>query len=257
MHQNVDLPTEREKDMKNKVAIFLTVTVTIFAMTSFAIPKTVQGAQSPVITSTVTNTHSLTGILKLKNNNINAVILGDSIAASQGASNPSTTGWDSDLNQFLTKMYSHKILWINKASSGTRVDYCLQRAEEIDNTVDVIFICVGRNDRSYYTPNQFYLKYTQLIQLIKRKAPNADIFCIVEPPMVSSDESLFKGIRTTIFTVSNNNGVYLLDVWSAFPANQTALAAILSDGLHPKDTGYRQMSSYIYNHLVNLINAYS
>lgn len=239
--------------MKNKAAIFLSVAIA-FMMASFVIPETVQGAQSTVTTSIVTNAHSLIGIKKLENNNINAVILGDSIAVSQGASNPLTTGWDSDLKTSLTKMYSHTIIWNNKASSGTLVDYCLQRAQEIDNTADVVFICVGRNDRNYYTSNQFCLKYTQLVRLIKRNAPNADIFCIVEPPMVSTDESLFKAIRTAIITVSNNNGVNLLDVWSVFPTNQTDLAAILSDGLHPKDTGYKKMSSYIYNQLVNKIN---
>lgn len=239
--------------MKNKATIFLSVAIA-FMMASFVIPETVQGAQSTVTTSIVTNAHSLIGIKKLENNNINAVILGDSIAVSQGASNPLTTGWDSDLKTSLTKMYSHTIIWNNKASSGTLVDYCLQRAQEIDNTADVVFICVGRNDRNYYTSNQFCLKYTQLVRLIKRNAPNADIFCIVEPPMVSTDESLFKAIRTAIITVSNNNGVNLLDVWSVFPTNQTDLAAILSDGLHPKDTGYKKMSSYIYNQLVNKIN---
>lgn len=238
---------------KNKLTLFIFVTI-VFSAAIFVIPETVQGAQNTVITSTISNAHSLTGIKKLKSNNINAVILGDSIAVSEGASNPLSTGWDSDLKTSLTKMYSHNILWNNKATSGTLVDYCLQRAQEIDDTTDVVFICVGRNDRNYYTPNQFCVKYTQLIRLIKRKAPNADIFCIVEPPMVSSDESLFKDIRAAIIMVYHNNGVNLLDVWSAFPTNQTALTDILSDGLHPKDTGYKQMSSYIYNQLVNIIN---
>ncbi|WP_407306926.1 SGNH/GDSL hydrolase family protein [Desulfosporosinus sp. SB140] len=247
---------KREKltAMKNKAAIFLSLTI-VLSMANFWIPKTVHGAQATLTTSTVANAHSLTGIKKLKNDNIKAVILGDSIAVSQGASNPSTTGWVSELMTSLTKIYSHNILWNNKASSGTLVDYCLQRAEEIDETTDVVFICVGRNDRNYYTSDQFCLKYTQLVQLIKRKAPNADIFCIVEPPMVSSDESLFKGIRSALTIVSINNKVTLLDVWSAFPTDQSALADILTDGLHPNDAGYNLMSSYIRSQLVNMINS--
>ncbi|MDQ7096308.1 SGNH/GDSL hydrolase family protein [Desulfosporosinus sp. PR] len=241
--------------MKNKAAIVLSLTIAL-TTAGFCLPQTAHGAQSTGTTSTIVSAHPLTGIKKLQTGNINAVILGDSIAVSQGASDPEATGWDSDLSDILAKLYPHKIIWDNKASSGTLVDYCLQRAEEIDSSADAVFICVGRNDRNFYTSTQFCLKYAQLVRLIKQKAPQADIFCIVEPPMVSSDESLFEGIRSAITIVClNNNGVNLLDAWSAFPTDQTALADVLVDGLHPKDTGYRLMSNYICKQLVTKINS--
>jgi acyl-CoA thioesterase I len=239
--------------MKKKIATLLSIT-TVFIITNLYIPPNTEAAQNNG-TSIDMKAHSLTGIKKITNENINGVILGDSIAVSQGAKNSLTNGWDSNLNTLLGNKYSNKILWSNKASSGTLVDYCLLRAQEIDNTTDVVFICVGRNDRNYYTANQFSLKYKQLIRLIQRNAPNADIFCIIEPPMVSSDDSLFMGIKAAIVFVSNNMGVNLLDVWSAFPTNQTALASLLSDGLHPNVAGYMQMSNYIYNRLISMIKS--
>jgi len=207
-----------------------------------------------MVTATATEFHTLIGISKLKSGTVNAVILGDSIAVSQGASDPLTTGWDSDLKTSLFNKYSNNIIWDNKASSGNLVDYCLMRATEIVGTTDAVFICAGRIDRNFDTPDQFSKKYTQLINDIKSKAPNADIFCIVEPPMVSSDESLFLGIRTAIINVSANTGSHLLDVWSVFPQDQVALGEFLMDGLHPNDTGYKLMSDYMNKHLVNVIN---
>ncbi len=205
-------------------------------------------------TPTATEVYTLTGISKLKSGTVNAVILGDSIAVSQGASDPATTGWNSELKTSLSNKYTNDIVWNNKASSGHLIDYSLTRATEIVNTTDAVFICTGRIDRNFDTPDQFSEKYTQLIYDIKSKAPDADIFCIVEPPMVSSDESLFLGIRTTIINVSAKTGSHLLDVWSAFPQDQVTLTDYLIDGLHPNDKGYKLMSSYIFNQLVKEIN---
>jgi len=201
----------------------------------------------------VTKDHNLTGISKLKNGTVNAVILGDSIAVSQGASDPLITGWNSELKTSLFNKYSNNIVWDNKASSGNLIDYCLKRAAEIVSTTDAVFICSGRIDRNFDTPDQFSRKYTQLIYDIKSKAPTADIFCIVEPPMVSSDESLFLGIRTSIIDVSAKTGSNLLDVWSAFPRDQVTLGEYLMDGLHPNDKGYKLMSDYMYKRLVTVI----
>jgi len=239
--------------MKKKILCLLSATL-VFAMASLSIPKTVQAAQKTVFNSSVKKANTLTGIRKLKKGTVNAVILGDSIAVSQAASNPLTNGWNSNLNTSLFKKYSNNIVWDNKASSGTLVDYCLERAPEIESTTDVVFICVGRNDRNVYTPDQFSKKYSQLIRVIKRKAPKADIFCIVEPPMVSLDESLFLGIRTAIKNVSTKTEVNLLDVWNGFPRDQVNLGALLSDGLHPNTKGYKLMANYMYNRLVRVIN---
>ena len=240
-----------------KIIMYLLSATLVFAIANLGNPETVWAAQRTVITATVTKANTLTGIRKLKKlrrGTVNAVILGDSIAVSQGVSNPLTTGWNSDLKTSLSKKYSNNIVWDNKASTGTLVDYCLKRATEIESTTDAVFICIGRNDRNVYTPSQFSNKYAQLIRVIKRKAPKADIFCIVEPPMVSVDDSLFLGIRTAIMKVSAKTGSNLLDVWSVFPEDQVTLGELLPDGLHPNKKGYKLMSNYIYNRLVKVIN---
>jgi len=238
-----------------KIIMYLLSATLSFTMASLGIPETVQAAQKTVTSATVTKAVTLRGIGKLKSGTVNAVILGDSIAVGQGASNPLTSGWDSNLKTSLFKKYSNNdIVWDNKASSGTLVDYCLTRATEIESTTDAVFICVGRNDRNVYTPYQFSNKYAQLIRVIKRKAPNADIFCIVEPPMVSIDESSFLGIRTAIINVSAKTGSNLLNVWSAFPKDQDTLGTLLKDELHPNDAGYKLMSGYMFKRLVTVIN---
>lgn len=244
---------KRVRTMK-KIIMYLSFATLVFTLASLAIPAAAQAEQRTVITATVTKSNILTGIRKLKKGKVNAVILGDSIAVSQGTSNPLKNGWNKELKTSLYKMYSNNIVWDNKASSGITIDYCLQRATEIKSTTDAVFICVGRNDRNVYTPNQFSKKYELLIRVIKHKAPNADIFCIVEPPMVSLDESLFLGIRRSIINVSTKTGSNLLDVWSVFPKNQVTLGPLLPDGLHPNKKGYKLMSDYIYNRLTKVIN---
>lgn len=227
----------------------------MFANITFGSAKIVQaGTPGEVSTARVAKVQPITGIRKLKKDTVNAVILGDSIAVSQGTANPLVSGWNKDLKNSLYKTYSRKIVWDNKALSGTLVDYCIIRAKEIDSTTDAVFICVGRNDRNFYTPSQFSKKYTHLISIIKRKAPKADVFCIVEPPMVSPDESLFLGIRKAIIDVSAKTGSNLLDVWSAFPKNQASLSTLLADGLHPNKEGNKLMADYIYNRLVKVID---
>jgi len=232
-----------------KILIYLLSTILMFAIASLSMPETVLATQS-----TLTTSDTVEGIKKIKKDTVNAVIIGDSIAASQGASNPLTTGWDSNLNTFLFKEFSNKILWDNKARSGTTVDYCLKRAKEIKSTTDAVFVCVGRNDRRVYTPDQFSKKYTRLIHNIKRKAPNADVFCIVEPPMNFQNESLFLGIRTAIIDVSYDTGSYVLDSWGPFPKGQMFLSDLLTDGLHPNDIGYETMSKYMFRQIYWLID---
>lgn len=236
-----------------KIISYLLSAILVFTAVDIGIPEGVQAAQQAVTTSAVAKVKPLTGLKKLKKEKVRAVILGDSIAVSQGASNPLKTGWTKDLRRSLIKTYSNNIVWDNKASSGTLVDYCITRAKEIESTTDVVFICVGRNDRNFYTPSQFSKKYAQLIRIIKRKAPDADIFCIVEPPMVSLDESLFLGIRKAIINVSAKTGVNLLDVWSTYPKDLVKLDTLLQDGLHPNDKGYKLMSDYMYKQLDKLI----
>lgn len=237
-----------------RISLYFVLALLLFAIAGLSIVEKAQSVQKTVTSTAVAKEQPLTGISKIKSGPVNAVILGESIAASQGASDPLKTGWNSDLNAALFDTYSNKIIWDNKASSGNLIDYLLKRATEIESTTDAVFIFTGRIDRSFYTPDQFSEKYIRLINEIKSKAPNADIFCIVEPPMVSLDESLFMGIRTAIFNISSKTGSDLLDVWSAFPQDQDILSGLLKDVLHPNDMGNKLMSDYIYQQLVKVIN---
>lgn len=241
--------------MRKIVIGIVSVTLVLSAL-SFIVPESVQAAQGTTMVTKITKP-DLKGIKKLQKESIKAVILGDSIAVSQGASDPLSAGWDVNLKSDLFERYGNDIQWDNKASSGTLVDYCLTRAPEIEDSTDLVLICVGRNDRNYYTPSEFRKKYALLIRVIKRNAPNADIFCIVEPPMVSLDESKFSGIRNAIRKVSFDAEVNYLNVWSTFPTDQDDLDALLMDGLHPNDKGYKLMSNYIYKRLVWAINSNS
>ena len=219
-----------------KIVIGILLATLVLSALNVIVPKSVEAAQETVKIARITKPKpSLEGIRKLQKESIKAVILGDSIAVSQGASDPLSKGWDAIVSDALFEKYGNDIQWDNKASSGTLVDYCLTRAPEIEDSTDLVLICVGRNDRNCYTPSEFSRKYARLIRVIKRKAPKADIFCIVEPPMVSLDESKFSGIRNAIRKVSLDAEVNYLNVWSIFPTDQDDLDALLMDGLHPND----------------------
>ncbi|ODA38870.1 SGNH/GDSL hydrolase family protein [Desulfosporosinus sp. BG] len=239
--------------MKKK-SVFLLLAILFFALAGFGIRQKFQASQKTIPATIVAKVQTLTGISKIKSGSVNAVILGESIAVSQGASNPATTSWNSDLNTALYAKYSNKIVWDNKASAGKLIDYSLERAKEITSNTDAVFIFTGRIDRNFSTPEQFSKKYIQLINEIKSKAPKADIFCIVEPPMISPDESKFLGIRKTIMDVAAKNSVNLIDVWSAFPQDPVTLHRLLEDVLHPNDNGNKLMADYIYSYLVTVIN---
>lgn len=238
-----------------KKSISIVLAILTFVLAGLCIRETVL-RQKTVPANTVTEIQPLQGISKLKSGTVKAVILGDSISVNQGASNPSTTGWNVDLNNSLFNKYANRIEWENKGSSGKLIDYCLERAVEITGTTDAVFICSGRIDRNFDTPEQFREKYTALITIIKEKAPNADIFCIVEPPsLISVDEYKFWDIRTAIIDVSAKTGSYLLDVYSAFPQEEVALSAFLADELHPNDKGNKLMSDYIADRLAAVISS--
>lgn len=238
-----------------KKSIYLILAILVFVLAGLCIRETVL-RQKAVPTNTVTKVQPLKGISKLKSGTVKAVILGDSISVSQGASNPSTTGWNAVLNNSLFDKYGNKIEWDNKGASGKLIDYCLERAAEITDTAEAVFICSGRIDRNFDTPEQFREKYTKLITIIKEKAPNADIFCIVEPPsLISVDEYKFWDIRTAIIDISAKTDSYLLDVYSAFPQEEATLSPLLADELHLNDKGNKLMSDYIAKRLAAVINS--
>jgi len=127
-----------------KIIMYLLSAILVFAFAFPSILETVHATRKAVDIAPVAKVHTLTGISKLKSGTVNAVILGESIAVSRGASDPLTTGWDSNLKTSLFNKYSNNIVWDNKASSGKTIDYCLERATEIISTTDAVFICAGR-----------------------------------------------------------------------------------------------------------------
>lgn len=188
------------------------------------------------------------GIKKIKSDVIKAVVLGDSIALSARATNPSTTGWTADLDSQLKNAFPvGKIQWTILGLNGSGVDYALKRSFELAKDTDVVYICTGRNDAKGYQYAAFKSKYTELITNIKKTAPYADIICIIEPPMVSGDDTMFYATRNAILDSVQETHVLSADTWAKFPKGNSELGPFLYDGLHPNDSGYQIISKCIFD----------
>lgn len=91
------------------------------------------------------------GMKKIKTGVIKAVVLGDSIALSARATNPSTTGWTADLDSEIRNVFPvGKIQWTMLGLNGSGIDYALKRSSELTKDTDVVYICTGRNDAQGY-----------------------------------------------------------------------------------------------------------
>ncbi|WP_434511962.1 SGNH/GDSL hydrolase family protein [Desulfitobacterium sp. AusDCA] len=194
------------------------------------------------------------GMKKIKTGVIKAVVLGDSIALSARATNPSTTGWTADLDSEIRNVFPvGKIQWTMLGLNGSGIDYALKRSSELTKDTDVVYICTGRNDAQGYLYAAFKKKYTELITTIKKTAPHADIICIIEPPMVSADDTTFTATRKAILASVQETRVLVVDTWAQFPKDNKQLGTFLYDGLHPNDSGYQIISKCIFDTMRNNI----
>ncbi len=124
----------------------------------------------------------------------------------------------------------------NGSADGKDVDYTLQNLDKIiqpDVTPDLILLNFGHTE----DPSKPLAPQVQpLINELRQKYPNADIAVIKQNPAKGADSSdQLSGYAAAM----DAEGIQVIDVYSAFPTDEAALASVMSDDVNPNAAGQR------------------
>ena len=187
------------------------------------------------------------GLAKLtKPTTVRALILGDVVAESLGASNKDLTSWYILVANDLHNKYPGTFQWNFKTAKEATIDYALKYVPEVTQDTDLIILCLGRYDWATLTTNDFKLKYEQFLEELKAKSPHTDLFLVVEPPVknITNNNKSFP-YRQVILDLGKKHQIPVIDAWTAFIDEPTPLNGLLSDGINPNDKGYRVFANEV------------
>lgn len=181
------------------------------------------------------------GLAKLKGSTtVKALILGDSVGESLGASNKALTSWYTLVANDLRSKYPGTFQWTFKTSNKATIEDALKALPEITQATDLVLLCVGRNDGDTLTTEDFKQKYEQFLAELKVKSPDTGLFLVVEPPVknLANNNKSFP-YRQVILDLGKTHQISVIDAWTVFINDPTPLNGLLFDGVNPNDKGYR------------------
>ena len=171
---------------------------------------------------------------------VSALVLGDYIAESRGASNQDLSSWYALVANDLICKYPGTIQWHFKTSAVASINDVLTYVPEATKDTDLIVLCLGRQDVGRMRLTEFKQKYEQLIVKLKAISPYADLILVVEPPVLSNlENNKFFPYRKIINDLGQKHQHPVIDQWLAFINDATPLSGLLADNVNPNDKGYR------------------
>ncbi|MBT2690250.1 SGNH/GDSL hydrolase family protein [Bacillus sp. ISL-47] len=176
--------------------------------------------------------------------NINYLIIGDSIGRGSGATSKSTA-WFSRLERLLNKEYGIKAKRHSLVQSGATAFegfYKLQQSKHLGK-IDLTFIVFGENDRKYMNEEEFSFFYEGLIRKTKQLYPDTEIITITESPLDN------EGFAQAITTISNHYGAKNIDMRKPFEQSGQPIEELTKDMVHPNDAGYEIYANTLYKQL--------
>jgi len=186
----------------------------------------------------VTMLHAITqgksGYQKLADHeNINLLVVGDSISEGVGASSKSLAFADR-LKVWLQDQYGCRVNLNNQALSGTASTYGYARTKLLDDQIpyDLIVVCYGHNDSEL----NFALYYEALLRALHTKYPHASMVAVAEHTQRDTSNNPSNKMRI-MESLCSHYGVDIADIAMAFNA-QKGRSLISSDGLHPNNDGH-------------------
>ncbi|AET70583.1 lysophospholipase L1-like esterase [Desulfosporosinus orientis DSM 765] len=209
-------------------------------------PATTAGPTAEAEPSESASAKSLPGPGEEELTTIRILVLGDAVAASQGASQKDETGWHALVSRELQGKYPLNFQWDFKTTEQATINNALTCVSDVTAETNLIILCLGRNDWTVLTPKEFKEKYEELLMTLKDKNPSAGIFLIAEPPVknIKSNNRFFP-YRQAILDLGKNQQLPVLDLWSAFIQDPAPLTDLLADGVNPNDQGYRIFASEV------------
>lgn len=203
--------------------------------------KPVDSEATPDSTKSKQSTVVYQGLAKLiEPTAVRALVFGDAVAESLGASNKEQTSWYTLVANNLQSKYPGTLQWHFKTTTRGTINDALTYIPEVTQDTGLIVLCLGRNDRTTLTTEDFRRKYEQLLAELKIKSPDASVFLVVEPPVksIATNNKSFP-YRQVIIDLGQKHQLPVIDAWSAFINDSTPLSDLLADGVNPNDKGYR------------------
>jgi len=193
----------------------------------------------PSVVDQSTVTHQ--GLAKLiEPKTVKALVLGDAVAESRGATNKDESAWYALISKDLRDKYPGNLQWIFKTTTSATINDVLKYIPEVTQDTDLVIICLGRNDWRRVKLTEFKQKYEQLLVDLKAKSPLIDIFLVVEPPVKDVEQNnKFFPYRKIIMDLGQKHDLPVIDEWSAYINDPTPLDELLANGVNPNDKGYR------------------
>lgn len=188
------------------------------------------------------------GLLKLVgSNNVKALVLGDSVAESQGATNRELTSWYTLVANDLKAKYPGTVQWEFKTTAEAKIHDVLNFVPDVPRDSDIIVLCVGRYDWTTLTTDDFKTSYEQVINQLKLNTPNANIFLIVEPPVNNTiTNNHFFPYYQVIIDLGQKYQLPVINEWTAFINDPAPLAELLANNVNPNDKGYRLFANEVF-----------
>lgn len=218
--------------------------------------KPVDSEATPDSTKSKQSTVVYQGLAKLiEPTAVRALVFGDAVAESLGASNKEQTSWYTLVANNLQSKYPGTLQWHFKTTTGGTINDALTYIPEVTQDTGLIVLCLGRNDWATLTTGDFMRKYEQLLAELKIKSPDANVFLVVEPPVksIATNNKSFP-YRQVIIDLGQKYQLPVIDEWSAFINDPTPLSELLADGVNPNDKGYRVFADEVLKKFGELLS---
>jgi len=218
--------------------------------------KPVDSEVTPDSTKSQQSTVAYQGLAKLiEPTAVRALVFGDAVAESLGASNKEQTSWYTQVANNLQSKYPGTLQWHFKTTTGGTINDALTYIPEVTQDTGLIVLCLGRNDWATLTTDDFMRKYEQLLAELKIKSPDANVFLVVEPPVksIATNNKSFP-YRQVIIDLGQKYQLPVIDEWSAFINDPTPLSGLLADGVNPNDKGYRVFADEVLKKFEELLS---
>lgn len=165
---------------------------------------------------------------------INALIVGDSIAQSTGSSNFHQK-WINLVIKDIKQKYRSTITTdpiTGGSTTGVRAWVELNNAK-LTKQYDVVFICLGQNDQFNIKPKQFRMFYESIIIKLKNFNPNVEII-----PMIESSFREYNDYSDVIQDLAEHYNLQYADTIQAFNKSGKLYSSLSNDLVHPNAKGY-------------------
>lgn len=175
---------------------------------------------------------------------IKYIVIGDSIGRGSG-SETSDKKWYKQMEKKVFRQYGASMKGDYVVQSGATAFeglFKLQKKQP-DNSVDVVFICFGENDRKYMKAHAFSLLYESLLRKAASLYPRAEIITFTESSLPNQE------FAEAIEKISRHYNASNIDMRAAFQQSGMTVHELTKDNVHPNGSGYEVYANTIMERL--------